>query len=80
MYRFKNDMPLEQTANVHIETKDVRGELQATLTIDVATEQDPGTIKVVAKNPAGEANTVGNLKVKSKYTYLHLLIRYLPIC
>ena len=64
---FKGDAPLEFTENVHVDTKEVRGELQASLTVDVSTETDAGQLKVIAKNPAGEATTSAKLNVKSKH-------------
>ena len=69
---FKNDEPITPDARIKLEFKDVRGEVNAVLTIDDSTPDDAATYKFVAKNPAGEDSCFANISVKGRYFFSHL--------
>ncbi len=65
--RFKGEEALEPTDRIAIDTREVRGERASTLTFTDATVEDTCTLKVTAKNPAGEIDTSAKLNVQSKF-------------
>ena len=63
---FKNDEPITPDARTKLEIKDVRGEVNAVLTIENCTVDDAATYKFNAKNPAGEDSCLAKINVKGK--------------
>ena len=72
---FKNDEPITPDARIKLEFKDVRGEVNAVLTIDDSTPDDAATYKFVAKNPAGEDSCFTNISVKGRCIFSSILYR-----
>ena len=66
---FKNDEPITLDARTKLEFKEVRGEVNAVLTIENCTVDDTATYKFVAKNPVGEDTCSANFSVKGMFTF-----------
>lgn len=63
--RFIADKEVQTTERVQLTVNTVNNEVSSTLTIDNCTVEDSAEVKVVAKNPAGEANSNAPFTVQS---------------
>ena len=62
--RFRGEEELTIGDRVSVDIREVKGEKVMTFSIDKVTPEDAGTIKAVAKNPAGEDKCQAKLTIK----------------